>query len=88
MYFDRTDSTNFTLIAPMQFIDLTTQKERIREPLMRRLEAIVDSAQYIMGPEVAELEKQLAAYVGTKHCVSCSSGTGSRRESRPEPTTR
>ena len=59
----------------MQFIDLISQKERIRERLMQRLEAIVDSAQYIMGPEVAELEKQLAAYVGTKHCVSCSSGT-------------
>jgi dTDP-4-amino-4,6-dideoxygalactose transaminase len=59
----------------MQFIDLITQKNRIREGVMQRLEAIVDHGQYVMGPEVLELEKQLAAYVGTKHCVSCSSGT-------------
>ncbi len=59
----------------MQFIDLITQKNRIRTSLMRRIEAIVDHGQYIMGPEVLELEKQLAAYVGTRHCVSCSSGT-------------
>ena len=59
----------------MQFIDLITQKNRIRTSLMQRIEAIVDHGQYIMGPEVLELEKQLATYVGTKHCVSCSSGT-------------
>lgn len=59
----------------MQFIDLISQKNRIRASLLQRLEAIVDHGQYIMGPEVLELEKQLAAYVGTKHCVACSSGT-------------
>ncbi|NTU93678.1 MAG: DegT/DnrJ/EryC1/StrS family aminotransferase [Chlorobiaceae bacterium] len=59
----------------MQFIDLITQKNRIRTSLMQRIETIVDHGQYIMGPEVIELEKQLAAYVGTKYCVSCSSGT-------------
>jgi len=42
---------------------------------MARLESIVDRAQFIMGAEVAELESQLAAYAGTKHCLSCSSGT-------------
>ena len=59
----------------MQFIDLITQKNRIRERVLQRLEAIVDHGQYVMGPEVLELEKQLAAYVGTRYCVSCSSGT-------------
>ena len=59
----------------MQFIDLITQKNRIRTSLVQRIEAIVDHGQYIMGPEVLEIEKQLAAYVGKKHCVSCSSGT-------------
>jgi dTDP-4-amino-4,6-dideoxygalactose transaminase len=59
----------------MQFIDLITQKNRIRQSLLKRIEAIVDHGHYIMGPEVLELEKQLAAWVGTKHCVSCSSGT-------------
>ena len=59
----------------MQFIDLVTQKNRIRESLMKRIERIIDSAQFVMGPEVLEVEKQLAAYVGSKHCVSCASGT-------------
>ncbi|MEI7694576.1 MAG: DegT/DnrJ/EryC1/StrS family aminotransferase [Chlorobium sp.] len=59
----------------MQFIDLLTQKDRIREALLKRIERILDSGQFIMGPEVIELESRLAAYVGTRHCVSCSSGT-------------
>ncbi|NHQ58992.1 DegT/DnrJ/EryC1/StrS family aminotransferase [Chlorobium sp. BLA1] len=59
----------------MQFIDLLSQKDRIRTPLLQRLERIVDSCQFIMGPEVTELESRLAAYVGSRHCVSCSSGT-------------
>jgi dTDP-4-amino-4,6-dideoxygalactose transaminase len=59
----------------MQFIDLLTQKDRIRKSLLHRLEAIIDHGQYIMGPEISELESRLAEYVGVKHCVSCSSGT-------------
>jgi dTDP-4-amino-4,6-dideoxygalactose transaminase len=59
----------------MQFIDLLSQKERIRASLLKRIERILDSGQFIMGPEVTELESRLAAYVGTRHCVSCSSGT-------------
>ena len=59
----------------MQFIDLLSQKDRIRTALLRRLEDIVDRGQFIMGPEVTELESRLAAYVGSRHCVSCSSGT-------------
>lgn len=59
----------------MQFIDLLSQKERIRVSLLKRIERILDSGQFIMGPEVTELESRLAAYVGTRHCVSCSSGT-------------
>ncbi|MEI6638463.1 MAG: DegT/DnrJ/EryC1/StrS family aminotransferase [Chlorobium sp.] len=59
----------------MQFIDLLSQKDRIRASLLKRIERILDSGQFIMGPEVTELESRLAAYVGTRHCVSCSSGT-------------
>jgi len=59
----------------MQFIDLLSQKDRIRKPLLERLERILDSGQFIMGPEVTELESRLASYVGSRHCVSCSSGT-------------
>lgn len=59
----------------MQFIDLITQKNRIRSSLLQRFEAILDHGQFIMGPEVSELEARLAAYTGTRFCVSCSSGT-------------
>lgn len=59
----------------MQFIDLLTQKERIRSSLLLRLESILDHGQFIMGPEVSELESRLASYVGSKYCLSCSSGT-------------
>ncbi len=59
----------------MQFIDLLSQKERIRTALLHRIEGILDRGQFIMGPEVTELESRLASYVGSRHCVSCSSGT-------------
>ncbi len=59
----------------MQFIDLLSQKDRIRTALLQRIESILDSGQFIMGPEVTELESRLAAYVGSRFCVSCSSGT-------------
>ncbi len=59
----------------MQFIDLLSQKERIRTSLLKRIEGILDSGQFIMGPDVTELESRLASYVGSRHCVSCSSGT-------------
>jgi UDP-2-acetamido-2-deoxy-ribo-hexuluronate aminotransferase len=59
----------------MQFIDLKTQQAAIRPELDRRIAAVLDHGQYIMGPEVAELEERLADYVGVGHCVSMASGT-------------
>ena len=59
----------------MQFLDLKTQQRRIRKPLEKRLNAILDHGVYIMGPEVYELEEKLADYCGVKHAISCSSGT-------------
>ncbi len=59
----------------MQFVDLKKQQEGIREDIERRINTVLDHGKYIMGPEIAELEKQLADYVGVKHCISCSSGT-------------
>ena len=43
--------------------------------LMERINKVLAHGQYIMGPEVKELEERLAAYVGVKHAISCSSGT-------------
>ena len=59
----------------MQFIDLKAQQERIRPQLDAAIKKVLDHGQYIMGPEVFELEERLADYVGVQHCVSCASGT-------------
>lgn len=59
----------------MQFIDLAAQQERIRRDVEARLKAVLDHGQYIMGPEVFELEKVLADYVSVPHALSCASGT-------------
>ncbi len=59
----------------MQFIDLSTQQKRIRDKIESRINQVLDHGQYIMGPEVKELEEKLATFVGVPHCISCSSGT-------------
>ncbi len=57
------------------FIDLKTQQQKILPALNERIQRVLGHGQYIMGPEVQELEERLAAYVGVKHAVACSSGT-------------
>ncbi|MDB2346834.1 DegT/DnrJ/EryC1/StrS family aminotransferase [Verrucomicrobiales bacterium] len=59
----------------MQFIDLKAQQARIRPELDRRIAAVLDHGQYVLGPEVRELEERLADYVGVKHCIGAASGT-------------
>jgi UDP-2-acetamido-2-deoxy-ribo-hexuluronate aminotransferase len=57
------------------FVDLQTQQTRIKEHLDANIARVLAHGQYILGPEVAELETKLAAYVGAKHCISCANGT-------------
>ena len=57
------------------FIDLAQQQALIRPQLDAALTAVLDHGQYIMGPEVHQLEADLAAFCGAKHAISCSSGT-------------
>ena len=59
----------------MQFIDLGAQRDRIRDRLKAAIDQVVDDGRYILGPQVAEFENKLAAYVGVKHCVACANGT-------------
>ena len=59
----------------MQFIDLKSQYRRIEADVNRRIKAVLEHGQYILGPEVAELEEKLADYVGVKHCISVANGT-------------
>ncbi len=59
----------------MQFIDLSAQQLRIRDMIDERIRQVLAHGQYIMGPEMYELEKSLAGFAGVKHALSCSSGT-------------
>ena len=59
----------------MEFIDLKTQQSKIKSKIEMRIQSVLDHGKYIMGPEVYDLEKRLADYVGVKYCISCSSGT-------------
>lgn len=59
----------------IQFIDLKSQYQALKSGIDGRIQAVLDHGQYIMGPEVAELEARLAAYTGARHCITCASGT-------------
>ncbi|MBZ9674726.1 DegT/DnrJ/EryC1/StrS family aminotransferase [Mesorhizobium sp. ES1-1] len=59
----------------MEFIDLRTQQVAIKDDLDHRIAKVLAHGQYIMGPEVLELEKLLADYVGVSDCVTVASGT-------------
>ena len=57
------------------FIDLKTQYNALRPQIHERINDVLEHGQYIMGPEVKELEEKLAAYTGAKHCITVASGT-------------
>ncbi|HQX60610.1 MAG TPA: DegT/DnrJ/EryC1/StrS family aminotransferase [Burkholderiaceae bacterium] len=62
-------------LPKLDFIDLKTQYRALKPSVDARIQKVLDHGQYIMGPEVVELEQQLAAYVGARHCITCASGT-------------
>jgi UDP-2-acetamido-2-deoxy-ribo-hexuluronate aminotransferase len=59
----------------MDFIDLKSQYAALRDDINRRIQRVLDHGQYIMGPEVAELEQRLTARTGARHCITVASGT-------------
>lgn len=61
----------------IQFIDLKKQYSRIYSSVERTIDTVLNHGQYIMGPEIAELEKRLAEFVDVKHCITVASGTDS-----------
>ncbi len=63
------------MTEPVAFLDLRAQQRRIEPALRARLEAVLAHCQFVLGPEVGELEQRLAAYAGAAHCVTVSSGT-------------
>jgi len=59
----------------MQFRDLAKQYEVLKKDIDQAMMSVAQQSRYIMGPQVKELEQQLADYVGVKHCLSCANGT-------------
>lgn len=59
----------------IDFIDLKTQQDHIRPALENNIHRVLHHGQYIMGPEIKQLEERLAEYVGVKHCITVSDGT-------------
>ncbi|MDE2300302.1 MAG: DegT/DnrJ/EryC1/StrS family aminotransferase [Burkholderiales bacterium] len=59
----------------LEFVDLKRQYAALKGSIAQRMQRVLDHGQYIMGPEVRELEDRLAAYTGAKHCVTVASGT-------------
>ena len=66
----------------MEFIDLKAQQNQLldngltlREDIDKEIKSVLDHGRYILGKEVEELEKNLADFVGVKHCIAVSSGT-------------
>jgi UDP-2-acetamido-2-deoxy-ribo-hexuluronate aminotransferase len=57
------------------FIDLKSQYQALKPQIQERINRVLEHGQYIMGPEVQELEEMLVAYTGAKHCITVASGT-------------
>lgn len=62
-------------LAPIPFIDLAAQRRRLGRSVDEAVARVLSHCQFIMGPEVRELEEQLASFCGARHAISCSSGT-------------
>ena len=59
----------------IEFIDLKAQQARLKDKIEAGIQNVLTHGQYILGPEVKELEEKLAAYVGSKYCITCANGT-------------
>jgi UDP-2-acetamido-2-deoxy-ribo-hexuluronate aminotransferase len=59
----------------IEFIDLKTQQARIKDQIDAAIQRVLAHGQYILGPEVAELEEKLAAYTGARNCITVANGT-------------
>lgn len=70
-----TRSQNFFMTGNINFIDLKAQYAELKERINARVQGVLDHGQYIMGPEMLELEAKLADYTGARHCITVASGT-------------
>src|SRR5688572_3068402 len=58
-----------------EFVDLKAQYAALRDKIDERIRRVLAHGQFILGPEMYELEEKLASYIGARHCVTCASGT-------------
>lgn len=65
--------------SPLPFVDLKAQYARLKPAIDARIRAVLDHGQYVMGPEIEELETALAAFCGARHCIAVASGTEALR---------
>jgi dTDP-4-amino-4,6-dideoxygalactose transaminase len=61
--------------TPIQFIDLAAQRRRLGSRIDEAVRGVIERGQYILGPEVAELERRLAEFAGARHAITCANGT-------------
>jgi dTDP-4-amino-4,6-dideoxygalactose transaminase/acetyltransferase-like isoleucine patch superfamily enzyme len=66
---------SYPWLEPMAFVDLAAQQKRLLPKIEAGIKAVLGHGNYIMGPEVGELERALARFSGARHVVSCASGT-------------
>ena len=64
-----------TSTKPLAFVDLKAQQQKIYGQILEKIQGVLAHGQYILGPEINELEERLATYVGVRHAITCSSGT-------------
>src|SRR5690606_16904471 len=62
-------------MKPIQMVDLIGQYQKIKPEVDAAMQQVLNTAAFINGPEVKELEKELSAYLGVKHTVACANGT-------------
>ena len=60
---------------PIAFIDLQAQRRRLGAPLDAAIRAAVEGGQWILGPQVAQFEQDIARWAGVKHAIACANGT-------------
>jgi dTDP-4-amino-4,6-dideoxygalactose transaminase len=63
------------MTQPIAFIDLQAQRRRLGAPLNAAIQAAVEGGQWILGPQVAQFEREIAAWAGVKHAIACANGT-------------
>jgi dTDP-4-amino-4,6-dideoxygalactose transaminase len=62
-------------MLPLTMVDLKSQYQKIKPQLDAAIQSVIDNTQFIIGPEVANFQDELAAYLGVKHVIACANGT-------------